>query len=247
MTQVVSIGSARIVAGELDLIALPRNGGFGKRLVVLASGVWGVPSDYLDLAVNPGTARNLRAVVDAGYAVVNVQLGGPTNFGKDACLTSFDALLTWAAANLPGVLTDRVILWGNSGGNSAALRIAADRPTKVAAVVGTQPLSDIEDVRTRNVLGLRSTVDAAWGVTYPTPIPTRGNPLLRGGDLAGLPYRAYASTGDTTVPVATVDALVAVIGPTASRVTAGSAEHGDGAPMSTDPHDLVGFLNTYAR
>lgn len=238
----------RIVAAETDLVVVPRSGGAGKRVVLVAHGANSKPLDFTVPGIAPGVFRHLHAITEAGFVAVVADWGGLQTWGTDVVLTRFDTIMTWVAANLPGVLTDKALFWGESMGNWTALRCAADRASQVAAVVANIPLCDITNIRASNALGSRALIDAAWGVTYPAALPARGNLLARAPiELVGLPWKGYTGSADTACPPSTVTALVSAIGATASSVTCDTThDHGDAIAAAADTADMVAFLQAYA-
>lgn len=237
---------SRIASGEYELVTTPRGGGVGRPLVVVAHGAGGTPSTYMNPSTSPGIYRILHTLMET-YATITTDFGGGHTWGNDTVLTRFDSILSWAASNLPGVTTSSVYIWGSSMGNWTALRCAADRSSQVRAVVANVPVCDINDIRNRNALGARANIDAAWGVTYPTALPSNADLLTRaqGGALAGLPWKAFSSSGDTVCPPSTVTAMVSAIGATASNVVVSSAEHGDAPIAAANPQDVVDFFESW--
>lgn len=227
--------------GKYESTLRPNDGAhIGRRGVVFCHGFGGSAQTGLNWATNPGVPRLLRALVRQGVAVVAADVGGDA-FGNDLAMTRIDQARTYLATL--GCATDKVLLVGDSMGNYATCRYAADNPTKVAAVLGVEPGVDLESVRTNNTLSARDSVNTAWGLaagstSTTAPVPARGNLMARAakGDLKGLRYLAYYSTADVVVPPQSVATLVSGIGPTAERrAVPGNPPHG-AALTSAVPH-----------
>lgn len=239
-----AVGQAAVgkTTGEHELVAVPRLGAGGRPLVLALHGANGSGLDHADPAAT-GQFAIFHALAEK-YAVIATDMGGAQTWGTDVVLDRFDALLEWAATNIPSCSTASVYIWGASMGNYNALRIAADRPTKVRAVSACIPACDAEDMRVRNPMGSRGFIDTAWGIVYPAAIPARGNMLARAqaGELAGLPWKGFIASGDTVCTPANVAALVTAIGATASSVVVSSGDHTQAAIAATNPADVLSFF-----
>jgi alpha-beta hydrolase superfamily lysophospholipase len=169
-------------------------------------------------ATFPSTNQLMRAIVMAGYPVFAADMGG-TAFGNDATLAAmsayYDIVMTFGVGN-PGGKAGGVFIVGHSMGGLTALNFARANKAKVAGCVLLQPLMNVQDVKSRNVLGLASTVDAAYGGAYNNG--THGlthNPFVyAGADLAsGVDAQVWYSSDDATViPASTVTPVLAAMG-----------------------------------
>ena len=99
----------------------------------------------------------------------------------------------------------KVGLVGWSGGQSDVSQWAAANPSKVrgiASIIGATNLQDIRDLWTAPILGLdaRAAIDAAWGVTYPAPLPAGAEPYQQITAISGLAQAtAWIGSADTVV------------------------------------------------
>lgn len=109
-------------------------------------------------------------------------------------------------------------LAGFSMGGGAAVRFAALNPSLVASLMLVMPMSDMQAMYDANRGGLRASMGAAWGVTYPTPLPTPDTDLIGthapAVASAGIPTRLLYSTADTLVLPAEATALASALGVT---------------------------------
>lgn len=232
-----------IAPGEFELVGIPRDDGVGKPLVVAIHSAGGSAGSYKNTATSPGIFRIFNMLSDT-YAVIATDFGGVATWGSDVVLTRFDSILTWAAANLPGVDVSKVYIWAQSMGNWNALRCAADRRSRVRSIVANVPVCDINDIRNRNVIGARAPIDAAWGVAYPAALPARADLLARAqaGELSGLPWLGLISSGDTVCLPETVEQMKQAIGSTASYKVVSAQAHGDSPILDSNPLDILSFF-----
>lgn len=121
-------------------------------------------------------------------------------------------------------------IWGASMGGGAAVRFASLNPTLVASIMCVIPMSDMQAMYAANRGGLRANMGTAWGVTYPTPLPTPDTDLIGthapAVAAAGIPRRLQYSTADVLVLPAEATALAAGLGITGEVIdtTSGHTE-----------------------
>lgn len=207
-TAISSIGN--IQAGETDYLWLPgEKRGANKYGVVLLHGA-GAPNNFMD-ATRLGSLTLPAWLAMAGIPVVAGQMGGDT-FANDTAMTRINSAITYLSANA-GVPSTKVILIGASMGGALALRYASLNPSKVAAIVGIIPLTNINTIYQSNAGGLRAAIGTAWGVTYPTALPAGANlPVLASALNGVVPSRLYYSDADALIPYADVLAMASIAG-----------------------------------
>ena len=175
-------------AGCTDALATPA----GRPVVVMAHGLAGT----LDSGLEPFAERLAQAGLDVlafDYRGFGSSGGTPRQRVDVAAQVADYRAAMVAAAALPGVDPQRLVLWGVSLSGGHVLEVAADRDD-VAAVVSLTPLVDglaagrhaLASHRPREILrstavGIRSKVGAAVGRSAVT-IPVVGRP----GELAAL-------------------------------------------------------------
>lgn len=166
-------------------------------------------------------------LVEAGHPVLAVDQGD--TWGNAAAL----AVISEAADRFEVP----VVVIGGSMGGGAALSWAAAEPERVACVAGIVPVSDLRQIVADNPSNLAVSVEGAHpdGVSESNPLE-----LAEGGRLDGLRYRAWFGTDDEVVDPATVEAVAAAIGVTASAVPVGGGH--DTALDSIDVGDVVDFV-----
>lgn len=228
-----------VQAGEADVLVRPHP--TTNRIGVVACHGAGGSAQEFTLASK--WSRGLaQALASAGYTVLGSDLGGPTTFGNDVVAARIEAarLALVALGCYP-----RIVLLGGSMGTLSALRYAADNPANVRSVIGYIPGVDVDDMRARDVLGLRTAIEAAWGLGASDPIPVRGRPLARTADLATVPIRLYHGTADLACPPAAVQALVGAVPGASAVVIDTQLDHGDALMAKTPAADVVRFANDH--
>lgn len=237
---------------EYETLTRPNDGSHvGRRGVIFCHGYTGSSAQAIDFANLPGDAKLVRELAKRGLCVVSGDFAGDS-FGNDTAMARVALARTYLTAQ--GCATDKVLFIADSMGNWLASRYAADNPGQVAAILGIEPGSDLNDVRDNNRASAQAAINTAWGLTAGSTsatlaLPTRANLLTRatGGALAGLPFRAYYSTADTTVLPSTVTALVNAIGSTADmRAVPGTPAHGAGVSSAVPVTEAADWLAAFA-
>jgi pimeloyl-ACP methyl ester carboxylesterase len=221
MSYSATFKTGRVRAAQTDVAFKPRTiRGASKRGVILVHGK-GVPREWLD--GGGGTTAWASAEIGprlaaAGIPSVAAEMSGDS-FANDASMTDMSAARTLLGTM--GCSIDKVHLLGVSMGGAVSLRWAGANPTLVASIAGVMPLVDVKALYDNNTAGLRAAAGTAWGVTYPTAIPAGANlptnsyPAIVS---AGIPWRGYYTTSDTTILPATVTAAATALGGTAIDV-----------------------------
>jgi pimeloyl-ACP methyl ester carboxylesterase len=157
--------------------------------------------------------------------------------GNPAARTRIGEAISWSRANL-GTVGPAVLL-GTSMGCTGVLNYAADNPTDVAVVVGFIPLIDLDGVRVANTTGLRSVIDAAYGVVYPAALPAGANPALRTSEL-DIPIQLWtASDDDVSLNAA---AFASAVG--ADHRNVGALGHDNDAMAAVVVNDVLSFIES---
>lgn len=205
-----SLTAGTLASSERDLVVRPRRSrGLG---VIVCHGAGGKAADWT--RSSDGTMRLLSLLARSGATCWVGDFGGEQTWGNDLSMTRLDA----AHAALVAMGCEQgVALIGASMGHLAAVRWATDNPTLVRCVAGLIPAVDIEDMRARDVLGAASDIEAAWGITTGTPVPARGVPLGRVGEMAA-PWRAWFGEDDTITTAAAVRSYADAIGQSSGAV-----------------------------
>lgn len=227
----------RVNAGESDMLYVPTTPrGVG---VMLCHGAGGVYSDWQRAA---GTYCQLpQRLAYAGYHVLAGDWGGQQTWGNDVLLARLEA----GRALLMGLgCQSKVVLVGASMGNLNIFRFMADHPDQVVCGVGLIPATNIEDLRARNVLGIKALAEAAWGIGPTDPIPARGVPMNRVADMTSVPWAAWYGAADTVVKASDTVAIAAALGPDSMAVQTDAAiDHGDNLVAKTPWADVLDWVH----
>lgn len=231
-TVTTSVG--RIAATETDEVWAPRSPRTGTCGVVLVHGS-GNPEGFIDPINQPSSVKLAAALASAGIPCIAGDMGGQA-WGNDTVISRIDAAWSVLQAQFPSLRTDKICLLGESMGGSAVVRYSQLHPTKVAAVVGLIPLTDLVAFYNANVGGSQAQVGTAWGVVAPAALPASANIAANASLAASVPWLAGYSSVDTTVLPAWVTAYTAAVGGTAI-VTDSTFGHSDqaigGMPIPT--------------
>ncbi len=191
---IASVGTGRFTFGGNDTIFRPRIP-LVRNPVVWAHGL----GDSGNLINAESASRNiLRRVCDQGFSVV---APSTTNgWGNQTTQDRVDDALTYHTDNLGG--TGKAILFAVSMGTCAVMNWAVNTPTRVACIVAFLPCVDLQAVREDPSVGpsFRPSMDTAYNITYPTPVPDASNPSNNTAALSGFPIQLWAATAD---PVST--------------------------------------------
>lgn len=220
-----ALQTGRFTAGVPDLTIHPRRR-VARPPVVYLHGINGGAVQPLT-PTTPGELQVLRELSKLGFPIVAPTIDA--FWGNATGEARVNAALAWARANM-GATSAPAIIVGTSHGGGSALRYAAGNPTLVACVVVMVPALDFQALRVANTIGLRGSLDVAWGATYPAALPVGANPAERTADLAGMPIQMWTASDDpvsenaatfAAAPGMTVDARnVGALGHSAAAVTA---------------------------
>lgn len=243
----------RVVATEQDVLWLPRD----WRKTAQATNPYGVvyvhghgdsATSGMDISSKLGQFSLIKAMVDAGYPVLAMDLGetGVTPGGKDGwgnatVVARIATAFTYMTGVAVGAKTAKVFLVGVSMGNIGAMNYAKANPTKVAGLFGVIPACDMDDIYQNNRSNLRAPIGTAHGVTYPTALPAGSNPATSTGSLSSVPTRLSYSTADAIIIPATVTALASAIGATA-LIHSTSLAHSEASVAAADLPALVAWM-----
>ena len=239
----VTCAKGRVQSGETDQIFVPR-ASVNRRGVVLCH-AYQSSLEYVDPTVQFNSMILAAAIASAGFACIAGDFGGDT-LCNDTVVSRISAAWTALQSAVQGVKSDKVLLVGVSMGGGSAIRWAQANPTLVAALVGIIPLVDPNDVYQNNRASLQAPIGTAWGITFPTPLPTRGQLSLPANEaLFTGPQQLWYSTADTTIIPSTVTAYAAATGATAT-VCDTTNGHGNASVGEVPTASVISFLETYA-
>lgn len=236
---VISAGVGRVTAAVNDVTLAPRlwQRDGSKRGVIFAHAASLSSSAYWS-TTSPNQA--LAAYLGGTFPCVGIDMGD--SWGNATALARIGAARTYLQSVM-GAAAGKVYLLAESMGGIAAARYAAAHPTEIAAIAGIIPGFNMQQLRVSNALGLRASIDTAWGVVYPAALPAGANPSDAPHALDGIPYRAWTTSNDTVFPQSDATAFLAAIGGT--QVNLGALGHFDGIVSVVPPVDVESFFLTY--
>lgn len=238
-----SVSTGRYVASENFIGAFGRRQKAGAKRGVLISGglnqtaLSNMPPDHV-------TGMLTDDAIPVGYA----DYSNGATWGNDTGRDRVGQAWTFLKSEF-GAKTDKVCLYGSSGGAITLLRWAFENPTNVACFVGLIPTTNLVDSHDNNRGGFAANIETAHGIsgTYAgnATITTR-DPAQHASSLTSFPIRLYYSNNDTIIlPFTVTDFAAAVNAAGGNATTVNMGDFGHGAnPIYAD--ELAGFLARYA-
>lgn len=182
----------------------------GRPVLLYLHAALGLASEALSCFQPPTVSffKMLDAIVDSGYMIVSVDMGGINTYGNDTAMSRIDDAITYAQAN--GGRSGAVQMLGTSMGGGAAMVYAKRTPANVKSVTVTSALCSLNDFKTNNRAGIGGTaVDAAYGGSYSDGVyGATKSPVLFASSLT-VPGQMWHSTDDTTCPSSFADTVAA--------------------------------------
>lgn len=231
-----SLGTARATAAQVDAFVVHRIRQTRPAVIYCHGAGAGVDASQA-LGVGVDAIRlMLAAVADAGFPVV--AFSAEQTFGNTTAQARIIDALAWAQSSL-GATADPPFLIGMSMGGCAALRFAA--ANDCAGVIGLEPVFDLQAIRDGNVMGLRSVIDTAWGVTYPAALPAGADPADDPAALTDVPTQLWYATDDLITTG--IDDFATAIG--ADLHSVGALGHGATAIAAVTIADVLAFITAH--
>jgi hypothetical protein len=240
--------------GDTGVLFVPKYQRPNKYGLVVAHGANGTG---LVSKAHGGVQSNYAAIIAElcqthGITCIATDLKGPLTFGNSTEQAAFDLCRTELAAN--GCRSDGVVGFGVSMGNLSMAQYAANNTGKLKAAVGCLPACDIVELYNDDVLGQRANIGIAWGVTYPTALPSAA-PITTGSAAAasiasqGIPWKllyvndsSYTPPGDSAIQSQTVVDFATAIGAATPTVLSTTGGHNDAALANIDVANVAAFL-----
>lgn len=240
-----SVDRGRVIPTLLDSYLIPKRPRY-RELLIYCHGVTGDATEMLGGAGVPSLRTFTRALVDhadGGWAMASISI--PGTWGDVFGMSCIDAHITWMQTTFPDFVdpSKPVKIVGTSHGGSSGLTYGYTRT--IDAMVGIIPAIDQQAIRVSNVMGLRASIDPAWGVTYPAALPAGANPntTAHKAILKFINQQLWYSSDDT------VSENIATYGAEtyAELHNMGALGHTDTAVGTVDPDAVVEFLNRPPR
>lgn len=216
----LSITTGKIKAGQYEYLWVPNRITSDTGLVLCHGS--GQPYEYALLG-NTGSNQIPAWAAWSGIPCVAAEMDDQA-WGDDTAMADVDAAINYMAATT-GVRSDKVLMLGASMGGYTAIRYTLNNPSKVAAVVGIIPLTNIVGFYNNNVGGAQTQIASAWGVTAPNPLPAAADVQSQAANLT-VPAQLYYSSADTLIQPADTQAFAAAANIPATNV--GTQGHSEG-------------------
>jgi pimeloyl-ACP methyl ester carboxylesterase len=189
--------------------------------------------------IGQGQLPSIEYIVDRvareGYTVGCPTLG--VEWGNATARGRIDDCLSWLRANTSAT-DDPAFLIGASMGACASLCWSTAHPTLVKGVVGIIPAIDLQAIRVANTGSLRASIDTAYGVTYPTALPSGSNPAAETATLAAVPQQLWYASNDAVS--ANISTYATAVG--ADLHSVGALSHSDASVAAVTIDTLVQFI-----
>lgn len=214
-------GKGRVHAGESDVRLYPRDyvpDGTTRGLLYVHGA--GQNSNAAITAAFYGQYYIVHRLAQV-FPVLCADLGGTQTWGNSTVVSRLQEARTSLIEDM-GALDGPVLCVGTSMGALSLLNYFANHSDEVIAGVGLIPVSDVDDIRDNDRLGLRDDIDLANGVTWPDPLPAGVNPTDNAAAFASFPYLAMYASDDEVIIPSTVTNLVSLMGDTAEAVNMGA-------------------------
>lgn len=175
------------------------------------------------------TSKMAALITLAGIPGVAIEMGGSL-YANDVAIADCVDSLDWFASALRRT-GNKVFVLGVSMGGGTALRFAIEHPDLCAGVIAMLPMTNIQRLVDENILGLRTAVCTAWGVTYPTPLPADANLLAQAHIIAdnNIPVQIWYDEADTVVNYHDIEAMGAAVGATMYQIDPEDPGHTESA------------------
>lgn len=232
-----SLNFGRATASIQDAIVSPRLYPFRNPTLYL-HGVGSAASEAMG-AITPSVGPIIAAIADARFPVGATT--APFTWGNTTGRNQTTDVANWLR-NVHLATSDGLILIGASHGTTWAFNYAVANPGTVACIVALLPIADLTAVRDGDILGLRAGIDAAWGVSYPTPLPVASDPMQNTAALSSIPIQLwYAPDDPVSVNIASFASSTG-----AELNSVGALGHSDAAIAAADISSIVSFIRTNA-
>lgn len=235
---------SRIQSGESDSIWYPAKPWTGCPVVLLHGA--GENAEFLHSTTQMASVKLAAYLAKSGIPCIAGDMGGAYTFANDTNMTRITSAVAAVRSAFPSCRQDKVVLLGVSMGGGAAARWAQQNPTQVAGSIGLIPAYDLDDVYQNNRAGLRALIGTAWGVTYPTALPSGANYKNNASLVASIPHLIGYSSVDTLILPSTVTAYTAGLTNKTQIITDTTFGHSDQAVGGMDIDTVLNFIKANA-
>lgn len=228
-----SLSGSRFTSGQPDFYAVPRVP-IGYPALIYGHGAGADASEAGGAFGLSAVPPLIQALADHGFIVVVPT--EPGLWGNATSRSRQSDAWAYAKTSASASAANPVGVWLSHG---AACGLNWHRVTQqCAAAVLILPAVDLEAIRTADTLSLRSSIDAAHGVTYPASLPAGVNPAQNTGAFTNLPTQIWYSSDDAVS--ANVTDFGTAVG--AEMHNLGALGHTNAAIAAVDIASVVSFI-----
>lgn len=239
---IITTGVGRIHAAERDMVMNPAEYSGGNYACIMVHGVEASGGGWDWMTASPQRWPIVRTLTDTcNLCTISADLGGSATWGNATLISRMDEAYAYTQT-LPQVKKGKVILAGQSMGGLAMLNWARANKTKVAAVVGVIPVTNMN---TAIANGFSTQIAAAYGGAYSdATYGAQYNPRVYAATLAGVPGQLWVGSTDVIANTTDAGAVAAAAG-TIQMVTIPGA-HAETTLANIDLAQMAAFIKLYA-
>lgn len=179
--------------------------------------------------------RIMDAILAMGFPVLSANFGGNL-WGNSDAITRLDAAVNYMQ-NVMGANPDKVFLIGHSMGHLTAMNWARNNPTKVAGVIASMGVTDLNDIHSQY-----SDIDTAYpSGNYNTEAY---NPMINAASKFGgkFPWLGFIGSTDTVAKTANMQQFGTLL---KSEVSVVSGGHAWGTVDNYDKDKYTAFIRRH--
>lgn len=170
--------------------------------------------------------------------------GGVATWGNSTAISRAAAGRT--AVQTAGAASGKVGLVGVSMGGGLAINYAKSALANVSWIILVIPALDQQYARVQDtvegIAGLRASIDAATGVTYPAALPANQNPIDNAAAITSIPILMFVCSDDD---VSTGYATFAANHGNCTTVQLGALGHTEAAVSAVNVDTVVAFIDAH--
>jgi pimeloyl-ACP methyl ester carboxylesterase len=184
-----------VFSGEVDQLLVPSSYRTARYPCIFVHGAEGGPGALDWMTASPYRWPPIRTCIDiCGCIGLSADLGGNATWGNATAQSRLDAAFTYLQT-IAGVKLGKVVLFAQSMGAINALVWAKNNKAKVAAIVGTIPVTNLTFAWQHGAY--TAAINAAYGGAYSeATYGAARNPTTFAASLAGIPGQLWVGNTD---------------------------------------------------
>ena len=236
-------GAGNVFSGEVDQLLIPSNYRTPRYPCIIVHGAEGGPGALDWMSASPYRWPPIRTYIDTcGCIGISADLGGNATWGNATVQSRLDSAFAYLQ-NVPGVKPGKVILIPQSMGAIASLVWAKNNKSKVAAIVGNIPVTNLTLAWQQGVY--TSAINTAYGGSYSeAAYGAARNPVTFAASLAGIPGQLWVGATDTLARLSDAQAVSAAAPSIITMSIPGG--HDEATIGAIDLAVTAAFINQYS-